>query len=94
MWHLGQEATLVASPGTWQTDGDPHCSVVVYGGGMEGLPGLPPLLLPAPSTQVNLNFQWQVGPHPLSAWSCRSAPLSSPDPVDPDVAPRDTDLLP
>lgn len=94
MWHLGQEATLVTSLNTRWTDGDPHCSVIVYGGGREGLPGLPPLLLPAPFIQVNLNFQWQVGPHSLSVGSCWVAPLFSPDPIDPDVDSRDTDQLP
>lgn len=56
MWHLGCETTLVTSPDTWQTDGDPHCSVIVCVGGREGLPDLPPLLLPAPFIQINLNF--------------------------------------
>lgn len=66
MWHLDQEATLVTSPDTWWTDGDTHSSVIVFGRGREGLPGVPP---PAsPFYPSKSEFPVAAGSPPSVCW--------------------------
>ena len=64
VWHLGQEATLVTPSDTCWMDRGPCCSATVYGGGREGRPGLPPLLLPAPLYPTESEFPVAAGSTP------------------------------
>lgn len=93
LWHLGQESMLMSPLDTCRMDRGPRCSATVYRVGREGLPGFPPLLLPAPFCPTEAEFPVAAGPQPLPVWSCQGAPLSSTDPTDPDVASRETDVL-
>lgn len=100
IWHLGQESILLAPLVTRRRETGPCCSATVYGGGKEGCPDFPLLLLPVPLYTTKFTFPVAAGSTcsvhlilPKFTWVCQDPPLSLPDHIDPDVSCSETDVL-